>query len=415
MQHRSTANIIKPAAFGHPKMKPRACVVGGKQHVRGFMVEALEELGFAACQCDQGDDIAEIVERLLPELVLLGVADGSTEGIGILSTLASKQYGGRILLLGARHSALLAAFQDFGQELGLAMLPVLATPFDQASLRTRIAALMPADEPPSAVVDVAEALGAGWLALWYEAKVDLRTLDVSGAEALLRLRHPSWGVVEPTGFIADESDPNFRALADFVVDQAFADWRGFAAERGPVALAVTLPVDALRDAESVDNLCRHVPADPAFPGLTVAIGGAELMRDLPRMRDVAAKLRFHRIDLAIGDFAAQWPTGTDLSYFPFVEIKVNRRFVAGCAEDRPKRAICQRILKLAASVGARTVAEGVETRSDFLCVRELGFDMAQGLLFAHPMPADRFARAVLGRPSIMKAACNTVSEGRIAG
>src|SRR3974390_1288461 len=88
MQHRASGhNIIKPAAFGHPKMKPRACGGGGKPHVRRFLAEALQELGFAACQCEQRDDIAEIVAQLLPELVVLGVSDGSTEGIGILSTL----------------------------------------------------------------------------------------------------------------------------------------------------------------------------------------------------------------------------------------------------------------------------------------------------------------------------------------
>jgi len=293
------------------------------------------------------------------------------------------------------------------------MLPVLVTPFDEASLRTRIASLMPADEPPSAVIDVAEALDAGWLALWYEAKVDLRTLGLGGAEALLRLRHPSWGVVEPAGLIPDENDPNFRGLSSFVIDQALADWRGVIAERGPIALAVTLPMDVLRDAESVENLCRHMPDDPAFPGLILGITGAALTRDLPRIRDVAAQVRFHRIRLSIGDFGAEWPTGADLGFFPFGEIKVDRRFVAGCADDRPKRAICQRILKLAGSVGARTVAEGVATRADFLCVRELGFDMAQGLLFAHPMPVERFARTVLGRPVIVKPSGN--AEDRIAG
>lgn len=413
---RSTGhNIIRPAVFGHPKLRPRACVAGGKQHVRGFLIEALQEIGFTACPCEQPDGITEIVDRLLPELVVLGVPDGGTEGIGILGTLASRKFAGRILLVGPRHSGLVAAFQDFGQELGLAMLPILATPFDETSLRSRIAALAPADEPPSAVVDVTEALDAGWLALWYEAKVDMRTLTVDGAEALLRLRHPAWGVVEPTGLIPDDNDPNFRGLTTFVVDQALADWSGFASEHGAIELAVRLPIDVLRDPQSLETLCGRIPDDAAFPGLIIGVDGAELLRDLPRMRDVAAQVRFHRIGLSIADFGAEWPTGADLSYFPFVEIKVDRRFVAGCADDRPKRAICQRILKLADSVGARSVAEGVESRADFLCVRDMGFDVAQGLLFAHPMPADRFARAVLGRPTIVKPSCSAVPQDRIAG
>jgi EAL domain-containing protein (putative c-di-GMP-specific phosphodiesterase class I) len=413
---RSTGHtIIRRTGFGHPKPRPCACVAGGKQHVRGFLLEALEELGFTAWQCEQSDELTEMVDRLLPELVVLGVPDGSTEGIGMLGALALRRFTGRILLVGPRHSGLVAAYRDFGQELGLAMLPVLATPFDETSLRTRIAALVPADEPPGTVVDVTEALGVGWLALWYEAKVDMRTLTVGGAEALLRLRHPAWGVVEPSGLILDANDPNFRGLANFVVGQAFADWRGLASGHGPVELAVRLPIDVLCDPQSIEALCRHIPDDAAFPGLIVGVGAAELLRDLPRMRDVAAQVSLHRIGLSIADFAAAWPTGADLSDFPFVEIKVDRRFIAGCADDRRKRAICQRILDLADSVGARSVAEGVESRADFLCVRDMGFDLAQGLLFAHPMPVDRFARTVLGRPTIVKPSCSAAPQDRIAG
>jgi EAL domain-containing protein (putative c-di-GMP-specific phosphodiesterase class I) len=222
-------------------------------------------------------------------------------------------------------------------------------------------------------------------------------------------------VVEPSGFITDDSDPNFRALSHFVVNRALEDWRSFVPGHGPVELAIRLPIDVLRDAQSVESLCRSIPDDPAFPGLIVGIGGAELLRDLPRMRDVATQARFHRIGLSIGDFGAEWPTGADLSHFPFVELKVDRRFIAGCAEDRAKRAVCQRILRLADSVGARSVAEGVESRADFLCARDLGFDMAQGVLFAHPMPADRFGRSVLGRPTIVKPPATAVPADRIAG
>jgi EAL domain-containing protein (putative c-di-GMP-specific phosphodiesterase class I) len=63
-----------------------------------------------------------------------------------------------------------------------------------------------------------------------------------------------------------------------------------------------------------------------------------------------------------------------------------------------KRSVCREILDLAASYGARTVAEGVETRADFLTVREMGFDKAQGFLFARPSTAKKFARTMLGRP-----------------
>jgi EAL domain-containing protein len=88
----------------------------------------------------------------------------------------------------------------------------------------------------------------------------------------------------------------------------------------------------------------------------------------------------------------------EIGDFPFAEIKVDRQFVAGCADDRLKQSVCRRILELADSLGARTVAEGVETRADFVAARELGFDLIQGFFFAKPMEPQKFARRVLGKP-----------------
>jgi EAL domain-containing protein (putative c-di-GMP-specific phosphodiesterase class I) len=73
-------------------------------------------------------------------------------------------------------------------------------------------------------VDVVEAMSAGWLELWYQPKVDTHTVAVSGAEALIRMRHPTWGIVTPAYFIPDDGDPQFRALSEFVIDQAIHDW-----------------------------------------------------------------------------------------------------------------------------------------------------------------------------------------------
>ena len=93
-----------------------------------------------------------------------------------------------------------------------------------------------------------------------------------------------------------------------------------------------------------------------------------------------------------------WSWLVGLHDVPFVEIKVDRTLIAGCADDRLKQTACRWIVDLANGYGVRTVAEGVETQADFLTVRELGFDLVQGLLFAKPMTAQKFARTTLSRP-----------------
>ena len=113
---------------------------------------------------------------------------------------------------------------------------------------------------------------------------------------------------------------------------------------------------------------------------------------------MARLLRFHNIGISVGELGAEWPALMELTDFPFVEIKVDRSFVTGCGDDRLKRSACRSILELADGFGARTVAEGVETRTDFIAARELGFDLIQGFFLAKPMEPHKFARKVLSRP-----------------
>jgi EAL domain-containing protein (putative c-di-GMP-specific phosphodiesterase class I) len=282
------------------------------------------------------------------------------------------------------------------------MLPLLPTPFSDNDLRERVCALLPAEAPPHPPVNVAEALHADWLELWYQPKIETRTLTTAGAEALIRLRHPAWGVVPPACFLPDTSDPHFQALSEFVVSRAVADWRNFVTEYGNLEIALNLPVAYFEQPSAVENLARQMPTHPAFEGLIVEIDGREIVRNLALAKRVAQQLRKFNIGIAIDDLGADWPLLMELDDFPFVEIKVDREFISGFADDRLKQVVCRRILELADGFGARTVAEGVETRADFLTARELGFDLIQGFFFAKPMLPDKFARRVLGRPVTMR-------------
>jgi len=141
-----------------------------------------------------------------------------------------------------------------------------------------------------------------------------------------------------------------------------------------------------------------MPDHPAFDGLIIKLDAMEVFGNLDLARALARRLRFGNIGLAIDDIGSEWPSLVGLDDFPFVEIKVEREFVASCVEDRLKQSTCRKILDLADRFGARTVAGGVETRAGYQAVREMGFDLVEGSLFAKPMTAQKFARTMLRRP-----------------
>jgi EAL domain-containing protein (putative c-di-GMP-specific phosphodiesterase class I) len=319
----------------------------------------------------------------------------------MLKILAARTFEGKVLLLGPPACPAMAALQELAEELEIAMLPKLDTPFGEAGLRNSVAALLPIEPGPDPPIRIDEAVSSGWLELWYQPEIDTRSLALKRAEGLIRIRHPTWGIVPPAYFIPDDGDPHFRALSEFVIGRAIEDWHHFIALHGGVEIAINLPVTFLQDSESVQKLCQQLPDHPAFEGLIVEVNGTEVVRNLQLVTGLARQLRFYNIAIAIDDLGAEWPLLVGLHDFPFVEIKVDRKFVTGCADDRLKQTVCRRILDLADGYGARTVAEGVETKADFLAVREMGFDLVQGFLFAKPMTAKKFARTMLGRPMTM--------------
>jgi EAL domain-containing protein (putative c-di-GMP-specific phosphodiesterase class I) len=91
--------------------------------------------------------------------------------------------------------------------------------------------------------------------------------------------------------------------------------------------------------------------------------------------------------LSIDDFGTGYSSLAQRRDIPFDELKLDRSFVHGAAQDASLRAILEANLGMAKQLGLRTVAEGVEDRADWDCLRTLGCDLAQGWFIARPMPA----------------------------
>ena len=252
-------------AFGRPEVAPHVCIVDRKQHVRTFLGEVLAELGLTICETAKSSDFAAALEAHQPDLVVLGLSGGEIEASAALKKLALKKFGGMVLLFGPGDSSMVVAVRELGEKLGLTMLPVLPTPFGSENLRDSVAGLLPGQEP-NPQVDAREALDAGWLELWYQPKINAHTLALNSAEALIRMRHPHWGIVEPARFMPDSDDPHFQALSEFVISKAIADWHYFLAGHRRVDISINLSIPFMLNPASFGYLCQHLPDHQAFEG-----------------------------------------------------------------------------------------------------------------------------------------------------
>ena len=381
--------------FGHRRIPPRACVIENKPHVRAFLAEILDDLGFITREC-AGPDFQRAHDEFRPDLIVLGPLDGESDVRTLLRWLKSQAFGGRAMLFGGRSSEALMHAHETGERSGLIMLPPLGTPFRDGDLHENLSCFLPIPSAPSVPVDVDEALCGGWLEVWYQPKMNPRTLLPQGAEALVRVRHPTWGVIVPAYFVPATNDPYFHALSQFVIARAVADSIAFAASNRPIEISFNLPWPALEDAGFINQLVQKLPGD-ARNGFAIEVDHADVAGDDAIIRRIAAQLAFRNIGLVIDEIGAEGAELARRRELPVVEVKVAANFVRGCADDRIKQTVCNEIVATARDVGARSVADGVTAQDDFMVVRDLGFDLLQGSMFAKPMQRAKFQRAVLSR------------------
>jgi hypothetical protein len=158
--------------------------------------------------------------------------------------LAASRYSGAILLISGRHDAkTIQEVLRIGTHHGLKMLPFLQKPFrlQEFQARLRLLEQLPSSDVPREA-EFENALRNNQLELWYQPKIDLKSRRMCGTEALIRLRHPTRGVLRPADFLPPSGDPLHNPLADYVIRRALIDWQFFVANKVTTELAINMPI-----------------------------------------------------------------------------------------------------------------------------------------------------------------------------
>jgi EAL domain-containing protein (putative c-di-GMP-specific phosphodiesterase class I) len=135
--------------------------------------------------------------------------------------------------------------------------------------------------------------------------------------------------------------------------------------------------------ETVVDLASDSPSN-----MILEVTEARLMADLRKPLEILAQLRMKEIGISIDDFDTGYSSIEQLKRIPFTELKIDRAFVNGAADDAAARAILELSVDLAKKLGMQSVAEGVETQEDWDLVASLGCDLVQAYFIAKPMPGD---------------------------
>jgi diguanylate cyclase (GGDEF)-like protein/PAS domain S-box-containing protein len=244
------------------------------------------------------------------------------------------------------------------------------------------------------------ALERGQLALVYQPQMDLASGRITGAEALLRWQHPELGAVPPNEFIPlAESSGLILPIGEWVLNEAarqIAAWD--AAGLPPLTVAVNVSTVQLHQAELPTIVKRALDAaGVGVERLEIELTEGAAMRDPQGAAAVMNALYEQGVELSIDDFGTGYSSLAYLKRFPIAKLKIDRSFVRDLTIDAGDRAIVDAIIRMAASLGMRTVAEGVETQAQLDFLRERGCAAMQGWLLAKALDAPAFEAFVRSR------------------
>jgi diguanylate cyclase (GGDEF)-like protein/PAS domain S-box-containing protein len=226
---------------------------------------------------------------------------------------------------------------------------------------------------------------------YYQPIIDVPSGQLAGFEALARIAEPDGSILLPAAFIpAAEQSGLVVPLDARVLELACLDareWAVHAAAGSRLTVAVNVSarqfessdlgavVQAMLDRTGMNPSCLHLEITET----AIITVHPDVLHQLHAVRELG-------VEIGLDDFGTGYASLTHLSRLPLSFVKIDQTFVHGMETVGGDERIVSAVVDLAANLGLRSIAEGVETPGQLARLRELGCDQAQGYLFAHPLP-----------------------------
>lgn len=231
----------------------------------------------------------------------------------------------------------------------------------------------------------------GELFVYYQPLINLTKGEITGVEALLRWKHPVYGMISPGVFIPlAEKNGLINAIGEWVLKTACTQnkrWQDMG--YSPIRMAVNLSAAQFKSPQLVSTVERTLKETGLSPKyLELEITETVAIDETNYIIEILDKLKEIGVTLAIDDFGTEYSSLSRLKLLPINRIKIDMHFVQSIEESEKDKAITDIIIKLAKSLGLHVIAEGVETAKQLEFLQMHNCDEVQGFYYYRPMPVD---------------------------
>ena len=226
--------------------------------------------------------------------------------------------------------------------------------------------------------------------IYYQPKIDTKTLHITGLEALLRWNSREKGVLSPAKFIPiAEKTRLIIPLGNWILLQAckqIKKWHDNKIYSGNISVNISgVQLDNKNFVNSIKNVLKESGLSPYY--LDLEVTESVLMNDLKHWSNTLDEIRDIGIDISIDDFGTGYSSLSYLRELPVDELKIDKSFINDIPDDKDACAIVKSIISLAKTLSYKTVAEGVEKKEQQKYLVENGCDIIQGYYYSKPLSA----------------------------
>jgi EAL domain-containing protein (putative c-di-GMP-specific phosphodiesterase class I) len=240
--------------------------------------------------------------------------------------------------------------------------------------------------------DIDLAIRSRWMFLVYQPKINMATGEIHSAEALIRWNHPIKGFVPPGLFIPQaEQSTLIENITDFVIKQAILQLKLWQRSGIDVSIAVNVSTYNLLQPNFVNKVLNLLNENGLTPEcLEIEITEGALISDFQNVLDGLKRFRDAKIKIALDDFGTGYSSLQYLQKLPIDYLKIDQSFVRSLETNKQSKEIVKAIVDLAHTIDIKTVAEGIETISDYDYLHHVNCDIGQGFFMSKPLTSNAF-------------------------
>jgi len=327
-------------------------------------------------------------------LLFLDLNMPEMDGIQFLSELAQLRYKGFLVIMSGVAPRIIATVEELAKNHGLNYLGTLLKPLDPKDFGEILERIGEPNQPANVgrelkIYEIIRAIKNESLEVYYQPQVNLHNRQVYGVEVLVRLDHPTLGIVSPDQFLSKIEQSDLMVHMTFIIlRKALRDWSKWKKQGLELKLSVNISPFTLQRPEFVDELLE-VMAEFSMPidKICLEVTETTIAKDLSQELETLSRLNMRGIELALDDFGQDHASIERIQSLPINVLKLDKSFFIDRKNKQGQVTIIESCIAFAKRLNMLTVAEGIEGPEQWKLSGELGCDIAQGFYLSKPIPA----------------------------